>query len=687
MWYGPPVNSVWAQMARPAAEKAVAAVERGEVVAVVGAPSTGKSNVLSLLAETFGAPRVYRTRMPTIGDDAGPVALATLAAQLEPSALAFVQDIGRPWGEKARYVARLLGQRDAVVLIDDVRQPASGHQPLVFDDQATDLVDGLLRERGVRLVTTSTDWPWHRATHVPLVPQLDASMIALAMADLGAELAAAVEQVKTLCARFARRSPVELRLAAELIAHGMSTDAVESMSGPRALARAFLTRLPVHERLALQRLAVMRLPCDQATLDRIAAIGVVTASRRWQAVAVYRSGDGWVLPAVIAGELRALADEGRLPPDPARVEEARRIAVEFHTASFNTASANHDVTGAVRHELEVVHHLTQAGDAAELLQRSLWFVSQYDALGRVVGTAGATLYRKQSLDTLPRDAGPPPEAEQLLRAAVKAYDRALAHEPLDAYALHYRAYNRDILAEDAEAVEQGYRAALEADPQQIWHHGRLITFLITRGRRDDARAAWDEALWQLDGLREQHWLYTQLHRAVALLLLHRGNVEFARDVLEDVPGQYANISWFPKLRQRLQVLEEQADQRLVFPPSTPLKERWAGPRLATSGVAAWTPGWIEAIDDERVIVRFAERRGDVEVFGRAEYTHDQFRERCAIPVPPAGTFVERVWFTGRANEVILCHPTEVADELPGLPALPFPPPARYLNRRAAVARR
>ncbi|MEZ4399266.1 MAG: hypothetical protein R3B06_04560 [Kofleriaceae bacterium] len=681
--------SVWAQQARPAAEKVVAAVDRGEVVAVVAAPSTGKSTVLSLVAAQLSSDQVFRTGMPTFGDDAGPVALATLAAQLEPSVLEFVKDIDKPWRDKVGQVVQSLGQRDAVVLVDDLRRPASGHQPLVFDDQATDLIDGLFRERRIRLVTTSSHKPLHRASQIGLAPQLDASMVAMAVNDLAsdADLAPGVSQMLAASAQFVRRSPVEVRLAVDLIARGMSLDAVAAMSGPRALARAFLTRLPVHERLALQRLAVMRLPCDQVTFDRIAAIGGPVASRRWKAVAAYQSVNGWVLPAMIVDELQALADEGRVPPDPGRVDEARRIAIEFHTHAFRAASEKGQVAEAVRHELEVVHHLTQARDAAALLDRSLWFVTQYDALGRVVGSAGAAIYRRRPIDALPRDAGPPPEAERLLRDALRAYERALAHDPCDAYALHYRAYNHDILADDAAAVESGYRAALAADPDQIWHHGRLITFLITRGRANDARAEWGEALRQLDGLRGQSWLYTQLHRPVALLLLHRGNSEFAQDVLGDVPAQYAGAGWFPSLRRRLQVLKDQAEQRLVFPPSIVVADRWSRPRLVwNEAVVRWTPGWIELIDDEQIIVRYAERRDGNEVFGREKYTHAEFRERCAIAAPPAGTFVERLWLEGSSVEVIRCYPAEIEVESV-LPGLPFPPPARYLNRRAADARK
>ncbi len=686
MCYCPGVLDVWAQLARPAAERATAAVVREGAVAVVGAPSTGKSNVLRLVQKELASAAVFWTRMSPSGDDAGPVALAMLASQIDPAVLERVKEIGRPWREKVEEVVRALGARQAVVLIDDVRQPARGHQPQVFDDQAAELVDALLHEHGVRLVTSSSERPPHRAVEVRVVPEMSAAMVGRAVEGLETDpyFDRAVAAVRAEGARFSRRSPVEIRLAVDLVARGMSLDAVCAMAGPRALARGFLTRLLPHERLALQRLAVLRLPCDRETLDAIAAIGGTNASRRWEAVAVYPSARGWVLPAVIADELRALAaDPGRIAPDRDRLDVARQIAASFHLRQFETAAAAGEVTAAVEHELEAVHQLTQAGDAESLLARSLWFVTQYDALGRAVGQRGAEAYRRRQPDALPRDAGPPPDAERYLRAALQAYDRALAHDPRDAYALHYRAYNRDVLAENPGAVETGYREALAADAGQIWHHGRLITFLITRGRHDEAREAWDDALWQLDGLRDERWLYAELHRSVALLLLHRGNTEFARDVIDDVPEEVASSDWFPALRRRLQILTELEEARLVFPPGVPVADRWKRPSLVWGAEQPerWTPGWIAASDDLRVVVRFAERRGNEEVFGYHEYTSTQFRAICDVPSPPAGTFVERLWFADR-GEVIRCHRHQPEDELPH----PFPPPARYLNRRAADAR-
>jgi tetratricopeptide (TPR) repeat protein len=680
------VNDVWVTLARPAADLAVRAIQRNEVVAVIGAPTTGKSNVLRLIAQQVGAAPVFWTRMPTVGDDAGPVALASLAAQLEPDVLAAVKDVDRPWRDKVDLVVGALAGRDAIVLVDDLRQPAHGTQPLVFDDQAAELFAALLRQSRIRLVTTSSERPPHRATAVKVVPTMDAAMVARAVEGLEADpyFAEAVTAVRAAGPQFSRHSPVEVRLAVDLVARGLPLDVVVAMPGPRSLARAFLTRLPRHEQLALQRLAVLRVPCDRSTVDEIAAIGGGLASRRWESVALYESGAGWVLPAVITDELRALAADGRLPPDPARIDEARHVAAQFHQRAFMGAAALGAVPDAVRHELELVHQLTQAGDAPALLARSLWFVTQYDALGRSVGLRGAELYRRRPIEALPRDAGPSPEAERYLRAALMAYDRALAHDPRDAYALHYRAYNADILAEDATAVYDGYRAALEVDADQVWHHGRFITFLITRGRREDARAAWDAALRQLDGLREERWFYDQLHRPVALLLLHRGNTPFAREVLADVPAGFAGGGWFPALERRLQVLEELADGRLVFPPDIPVDDRWKGPTLVWGAERPerWAPGWVEVSDDQRVVVRYAEQLAGTVVYGRAEYLPSQFRALCDVASPPAGTFVERLWFADRGGEVIRCHRSQPEDELP----YPFPPSARYLNRRAADPR-
>jgi hypothetical protein len=231
----------------------------------------------------------------------------------------------------------------------------------------------------------------------------------------------------------------------------------------------------------------------------------------------------------------------------------------------------------VRHELEEVHHLTEAGDAGALLSRSLWFVDQYNALGKALS---------QMASRAPR--GEPPE-EALRRQAIQAYERALAHDASDAYAHHYIAYNLDILAADPARAEREYVVARDLEPTHAWYHSRYIRFLITTAWMTEARAAWERAFDGLGGA-PRPLDYEELHGQVARLLLHRGELDFAREVLEDVPEEQRASPFWGALHRLLVYLEEERDELLVFPPGLSLPERWAKPldyKDSTRELKAW----------------------------------------------------------------------------------------------------
>src|SRR5262249_26243768 len=118
---------------------------------------------------------------------------------------------------------------------------------------------------------------------------------------------------------------------------------------------------------------------------------------------------------------------------------------------------------------------------------------------------------------------------------------------------------------------------------------------------------------------------------------------------------------------------------LVFPSSVNPAELWNGPHLVISDeegarLERWCPGRIERANGE-VVVRYA---SDATTFGRRTFSTAKFRAACpsAPPtLPPAGTFLEILKFSGQSSEVIRCHAMSgVTSEL----SIPFPPPDRYL---------
>lgn len=404
-------------------------------------------------------------------------------------------------------------------------------------------------------------------------------------------------------------------------------------------------------------LSVLRLPFGAAELE---AFGAGTLEPRSAAILeralLFGEANGLSLHEVIAREANRWLELSR------RVRSTHEQAADLHRARFAQASGARNVASSIREELEVVHHRTSAGDAKLLLEDSIWFADQFVDLGR-------TLSRQERH-----------------REAVQAYERAVEHDPDDAYAHHYLAWNLDVDAREPARVERHYRKAVERASEHPWYQGRLVSFLITRGRAREARLGWDAALAEV--LRahgsEDERVYEELHGQVARLLLHRGELEFARDVLEDIPEHIAgDAAWARALRRLLEGLFEARDQRLVFPPSLPAAERWR-PRLFDSSElagATWMPGRIDNHDTDQVHIRVARRAADTVEYAWLDLSHPAFHTAVGAvrPLPPAGTFVELV---ERPERLVL---RRQAAELYSDDALPrlFPRPDRYVGARVA----
>lgn len=257
---------------------------------------------------------------------------------------------------------------------------------------------------------------------------------------------------------------------------------------------------------------------------------------------------------------------------------------------------------------------------------------------------------------------------------------------------HYRALNLDILGLDPEETESEYRRALALNPHNPWWHSRYISFLVIRGRVEDARAAWDRALELLvaPDRPPEVSLYRDLHLEVARVLLHRTQLEFARLVLDHVPeGLRHYLSSYEELRERLDVLTA-AEEYGAFVPQQYLRREWwrhgpfVVPREADGrALHHWTIGRVEAASDDLVALHMAEVPADPsDEAGQPEVANTTVRRGklrdWGVPNPEAARvddFLE-VGFYGslepRTTRAAL-HPRSGPAPQPEL----FPDPNRY----------
>lgn len=660
-------------------EEAVERVRRGiddgsKRLALRTEPGSGKIAVLDALAATVNhGRRVVRIAFPE-GDDAALAALVDTAAGIGLLERIVPQEkpAGMTWPHRIGLLREGLERvpEDLVLLVDDPRfNTRAEPEEDFFAERAVELTTTLLRSYRGPIVLAGIEIPVGAAEDAgvwfppSVVKQI---LTALKAGDVG--------------------TPHDQRLN-RLVDHDL----------------AYIFRGSAGLRRVMARLAAFRVPFSRGVLHEA---GFAELSRRESSVMnalvlTVKEGAGedatFVVPRALSHAIRARIAEGHLawaPDEPAG--EAYRFAAGVHRARFEAAGARGDVFAAVREELEEIHQLTEAGDATGLLDRSLQFVEQYDALGK-------------SLSRRALHAGE--HEEELRRQAVRAYERAIEHEPGDAYAHHYIAYNLDILASERERVEREYVIAKGLDRGHPWYHSRHVCFLITTVWIDEARAAWERALDDLvdagGALRDAD--YEHLHKQVARLLLERGRLDFAAEVLDDVPEDVRGAPWWRALDQLRVCLEEDRDERLVFPPTLPIEERWDGPHLIEEGgesreVKRWRPGRVLGRDEDVVDIVVAERAprvlrvdrqhplGPAQVHAGGEVSISTMsldaagiEESWEVPqrMLSVRTFVELIEYTGGSKEMkVWSRPASSFKKIPELPRL-FPRPDRYIRRAFA----
>lgn len=264
------------------------------------------------------------------------------------------------------------------------------------------------------------------------------------------------------------------------------------------------------------------------------------------------------------------------------VSTAMRQLFTYHAGRFEKLKQEDDAS-AIIESMEAFFFATGTGDEALLASMSPHFAEQLDALGWTLSYE----HRKYS-------------------AAAEVFAQAIQWDECDDYAHHYRAFNLDRLGGDRSVVEDHYATAVALNPEHVWWHSRFICFLVIQGRIDDAQQRWNEAQYALgiaDGEADT-FLYETLHGWTISTLLHRGEISFARKILEDVPDwARSEAAGFGSLERRLEALQE-AQSLGAFVPAQRLRARWwaDGPSLLQDRLGdgrkliRWLAGRVETVD-------------------------------------------------------------------------------------------
>ncbi len=320
---------------------------------------------------------------------------------------------------------------------------------------------------------------------------------------------------------------------------------------------------------------------------------------------------------------------------------------------------------------EAFFHATEAEDDELVSQAQPFFVEQLHLRGR-------------SLSKQMRH-----------RDAAEVFRQAVELDPADDYAHHYRAFNLDWLAEDQPTIEDEYKQAIDLNPRHPWWQSRWINYLITVGKTTAARSAFANATEALEEAMASHpeYVYRSLHSWVAALLLHRGQLDFARQVLDRVPVE---VRWehrgFVALGEKLAALEEARRGRGVFPLSVPASQHWRKsphldfpPQVDGKDLRAWYPARVEAVSEQGItlIVGKPSEGGSPPHYGKINLSRERFDaatldERTEDLRPTR--FLELGFYGDDGVLKIRLHPQRAWED-PDLPYLNPPDTLRYLRRQ------
>lgn len=664
---------------------------RGSVWYVPGPPTAGKSALLAALEQRLvGGGLAVHVSPPVGKPDAGPVALLQIAGALKNGGLTngeaeTLLEPSRPWSDKISTVRGWLanGYRQDVVLLCD--EPALWAKGATEDDhfagRARDVAHLLVDGNECRRVVTGHMPDGPRGTVTSLSPQ-SAPGPWLRDDSTWGELAGTAQALQESAgSTLEQYSPLEIRLFVALgrlrsIEYVLGLIA-ENISR-RSISRHLATELDAHPELrplstVWGRLALVRRAFDSDAEEVLGAADLDGLARNILDRCLLYGNDG----------NRALHETLRVDAGAhnwlTRAEEQRTHAclVDYYAQRFEGVSTRDRWKSCLLEETEAFHHATSAADAQCLERFGPFFVEQLDALGKSVSVAAH------------------PSDTSGFKAAAEIFEKSIAWADDNDYAHHYLAYNLDVLGLEPDRVEEHYERAVELRPSSSWWHSRYVNFLITMGRTADARRAWDDALDSL-GLPDssaESGVYEHLHLWVARLLLHRGQLDFARTVLGGIPKRVRDLHGGLRATQRrLEALLE-AQRTGAFVPGPNLTSDWwrQGPFLlhplseGSLPLVKWMAARVDGSTDGELHLRVAELQveGDEPPsLGRTSVTFAQFDswkpDRRAATIEP-GDFIEIGTYAAKRKRALVrarVHKRQpwLDEDLPRT----WPNPRRYL---------
>jgi tetratricopeptide (TPR) repeat protein len=659
----------------------------GAVFQVLGPPTSGKSALLVLLKERLEKEGITAIKVapPPHAPDAGPSALVEVGTGLKEAGLidgkiTRLLEPGRSYSEKVRDIRTWLdegSQKCKLVLLCD--EPSSwevrSREDEYFSVHAGEAVGMLC---GPARCTRVVSGALPKGVIPSKVISLKLSTWTKSWLNDGRAWGSLEAPAASLLSyygdRMDRFSPLQVRLLvglAELISVRDVGDLIDNRGSRRDISRRFagaLSRRPSLEALRSiwSSLALVRRPFPE---DLLAEMGgdrlEETDLDLLEKCLLYEEAGGFKMHEMLKADIRDVPGCGSRD----EVLDTHRKLVDW----YETESSRGTGAGGLVDEMEAFHHATMTGDCKCTDRLKPFFIDQLNVLGRELSRT----FRNYE-------------------EAAKVFEKALRCDPEDDYAHHYLAFNLDVMASDPARVEKHFMKAIELNPDHAWWHSRMISFLVTRGRAVEARRAWDEALDAL-GLPDaggDQYVYENLHLWVAHLLIHRGRIDFAQEVLDGIPKELiANHEGFGAVKRRMEALLE-ARRRGAYVPVRYLGKDWwkKGPFLlheripGGSSLKRWFAGCIEEVSEEAVFLRVAsvETGGDqAPESGRLSVSIEDLNRWGAMidySELGAGTFLEIGEYRGEGNEMKLAlvhRPLAWLDE--NLPPL-FPDPARYLKK-------